>query len=212
MQGIFSLPCTSLWLLQTLKFSYGLNHIPQRGPRLPQINNFPPLSHSPPGLPKQETNITNTKTEKECCSTQFSVQDVEDVTVVFLWRAGVYFIRIPLSPARSRAAVAVLPLMSLPLLLFACLCLTPGTVAAIAGLHPGQCIIKVNGINVSKESHASVIAHVTACRKYRRPTQVRQEGKERNKNSMETQTDPDVYFRGKELTQYLDIILCVWTL
>uniref|UniRef100_A0A8C5AVS7 Phosphatidylinositol-3,4,5-trisphosphate dependent Rac exchange factor 2 n=1 Tax=Gadus morhua TaxID=8049 RepID=A0A8C5AVS7_GADMO len=48
-----------------------------------------------------------------------------------------------------------------------------GTVAAVAGLHPGQCIIKVNGINVSKESHASVIAHVTACRKYRRPTQVR---------------------------------------
>ncbi|KAM9331751.1 phosphatidylinositol 3,4,5-trisphosphate-dependent Rac exchanger 2 protein isoform 3-T3 [Pholidichthys leucotaenia] len=46
-----------------------------------------------------------------------------------------------------------------------------GTVAAIAGLHPGQCIIKVNGINVSKESHASVIAHVTACRKYRRPSQ-----------------------------------------
>uniref|UniRef100_A0AAX7T4M9 Phosphatidylinositol 3,4,5-trisphosphate-dependent Rac exchanger 2 protein n=1 Tax=Astatotilapia calliptera TaxID=8154 RepID=A0AAX7T4M9_ASTCA len=39
-----------------------------------------------------------------------------------------------------------------------------GTVAATAGLHPGQCIIKVNGINVSKESHASVIAHVTACR------------------------------------------------
>uniref|UniRef100_A0A3Q2QU97 Phosphatidylinositol 3,4,5-trisphosphate-dependent Rac exchanger 2 protein n=1 Tax=Fundulus heteroclitus TaxID=8078 RepID=A0A3Q2QU97_FUNHE len=47
-----------------------------------------------------------------------------------------------------------------------------GTVAATAGLHPGQCIIKVNGINVSKESHASVIAHVTACRKYRRPSQV----------------------------------------
>uniref|UniRef100_A0A2K6GYV1 Phosphatidylinositol-3,4,5-trisphosphate dependent Rac exchange factor 2 n=1 Tax=Propithecus coquereli TaxID=379532 RepID=A0A2K6GYV1_PROCO len=44
-----------------------------------------------------------------------------------------------------------------------------GTVAAAAGLHPGQCIIKVNGINVSKETHASVIAHVTACRKYRRP-------------------------------------------
>ncbi|CAG00668.1 unnamed protein product [Tetraodon nigroviridis] len=42
---------------------------------------------------------------------------------------------------------------------------------AVAGLHPGQCIIKVNGINVSKESHASVIAHVTACRKYRRPSQ-----------------------------------------
>lgn len=56
--------------------------------------------------------------------------------------------------------------------LFACFCLTSGTVAAIAGLHPGQCIIKVNGINVSKESHASVIAHVTACRKYRRPSQV----------------------------------------
>uniref|UniRef100_A0A4W3GG35 Phosphatidylinositol 3,4,5-trisphosphate-dependent Rac exchanger 2 protein n=1 Tax=Callorhinchus milii TaxID=7868 RepID=A0A4W3GG35_CALMI len=46
-----------------------------------------------------------------------------------------------------------------------------GTVAAVAGLHPGQCIIKVNGINVSKESHASVIAHVTACRKYKRPSQ-----------------------------------------
>ncbi|XP_043922200.1 phosphatidylinositol 3,4,5-trisphosphate-dependent Rac exchanger 2 protein [Protopterus annectens] len=46
-----------------------------------------------------------------------------------------------------------------------------GTVAASAGLHPGQCIIKVNGINVSKESHASVIAHLTACRKYRRPMQ-----------------------------------------
>ncbi|XP_019488335.1 PREDICTED: phosphatidylinositol 3,4,5-trisphosphate-dependent Rac exchanger 2 protein [Hipposideros armiger] len=44
-----------------------------------------------------------------------------------------------------------------------------GTVAAAAGLHPGQCIIKVNGVNVSKETHASVIAHVTACRKYRRP-------------------------------------------
>lgn len=56
--------------------------------------------------------------------------------------------------------------------LSACFSLTPGTVAAVAGLHPGQCIIKVNGINVSKESHASVIAHVTACRKYRRPSQV----------------------------------------
>ncbi|XP_004697583.2 phosphatidylinositol 3,4,5-trisphosphate-dependent Rac exchanger 2 protein, partial [Echinops telfairi] len=44
-----------------------------------------------------------------------------------------------------------------------------GTVAAASGLHPGQCIIKVNGINVSKETHASVIAHLTACRKYRRP-------------------------------------------
>uniref|UniRef100_A0A5F8AGI9 Phosphatidylinositol 3,4,5-trisphosphate-dependent Rac exchanger 2 protein n=1 Tax=Macaca mulatta TaxID=9544 RepID=A0A5F8AGI9_MACMU len=47
-----------------------------------------------------------------------------------------------------------------------------GTVAAAAGLHPGQCIIKVNGINVSKETHASVIAHVTACRKYRRPMKI----------------------------------------
>uniref|UniRef100_A0A452HV40 Phosphatidylinositol 3,4,5-trisphosphate-dependent Rac exchanger 2 protein n=1 Tax=Gopherus agassizii TaxID=38772 RepID=A0A452HV40_9SAUR len=46
-----------------------------------------------------------------------------------------------------------------------------GTVAAAAGLHPGQCIIKVNGINVSKETHASVIAHVTACRKYRHSIQ-----------------------------------------
>uniref|UniRef100_A0A667Y3X8 Phosphatidylinositol 3,4,5-trisphosphate-dependent Rac exchanger 2 protein n=1 Tax=Myripristis murdjan TaxID=586833 RepID=A0A667Y3X8_9TELE len=61
-----------------------------------------------------------------------------------------------------------------------------GRVAAIAGLHPGQCIIKVNGINVSKESHASVIAHVTACRKYRRPTQVRQRerGKQRQGGSV----------------------------
>lgn len=58
---------------------------------------------------------------------------------------------------------------------FACFRLPQGTVAAVAGLHPGQCIIKVNGINVSKESHASVIAHVTACRKYRRPSQVSEE-------------------------------------
>uniref|UniRef100_A0A4W6DZZ9 Phosphatidylinositol-3,4,5-trisphosphate dependent Rac exchange factor 2 n=1 Tax=Lates calcarifer TaxID=8187 RepID=A0A4W6DZZ9_LATCA len=64
-----------------------------------------------------------------------------------------------------------------------------GTVAAIAGLHPGQCIIKVNGINVSKESHASVIAHVTACRKYRRPTQVRHEGKEERKAIIDGKKD-----------------------
>uniref|UniRef100_A0A669EL36 Phosphatidylinositol 3,4,5-trisphosphate-dependent Rac exchanger 2 protein n=1 Tax=Oreochromis niloticus TaxID=8128 RepID=A0A669EL36_ORENI len=62
-----------------------------------------------------------------------------------------------------------------------------GTVAATAGLHPGQCIIKVNGINVSKESHASVIAHVTACRKYRRPTQVRRE--EERKTIIDGKTD-----------------------
>lgn len=68
----------------------------------------------------------------------------------------------------SESVLGTDPLLSL----LAHLCLSPGTVAAIAGLHPGQCIIKVNGINVSKESHASVIAHVTACRKYRRPTQV----------------------------------------
>uniref|UniRef100_A0A4W3GH72 Phosphatidylinositol-3,4,5-trisphosphate dependent Rac exchange factor 2 n=1 Tax=Callorhinchus milii TaxID=7868 RepID=A0A4W3GH72_CALMI len=55
------------------------------------------------------------------------------------------------------------------LLLFLC---SVGTVAAVAGLHPGQCIIKVNGINVSKESHASVIAHVTACRKYKHDAMV----------------------------------------
>lgn len=69
-------------------------------------------------------------------------------------------------------SVQLLLPLKLVLFLIARLCFTPGTVAAIAGLHPGQCIIKVNGINVSKESHASVIAHVTACRKYRRPTQV----------------------------------------
>lgn len=62
--------------------------------------------------------------------------------------------------------------LSLSLVMIYLVCFA-GTVAAVAGLHPGQCIIKVNGINVSKESHASVIAHVTACRKYRRPTQVR---------------------------------------
>ncbi|KAF3835872.1 hypothetical protein F7725_028430 [Dissostichus mawsoni] len=60
----------------------------------------------------------------------------------------------PVSGARRRQSVCVC----------VCVCVT---VAAVAGLHPGQCIIKVNGINVSKESHASVIAHVTACRKYR---------------------------------------------
>uniref|UniRef100_A0A8C2BD69 Phosphatidylinositol-3,4,5-trisphosphate-dependent Rac exchange factor 2 n=1 Tax=Cyprinus carpio TaxID=7962 RepID=A0A8C2BD69_CYPCA len=53
-----------------------------------------------------------------------------------------------------------------------------GTVAAVAGLHPGQCIIKVNGINVSKESHASVIAHVTACRKYRLMASFAEQGRE----------------------------------
>lgn len=62
--------------------------------------------------------------------------------------------------------------ISLSLVIIYLVCFA-GTVAAVAGLHPGQCIIKVNGINVSKESHASVIAHVTACRKFRRPTQVR---------------------------------------
>uniref|UniRef100_A0A8C1V3A6 Phosphatidylinositol 3,4,5-trisphosphate-dependent Rac exchanger 2 protein n=1 Tax=Cyprinus carpio TaxID=7962 RepID=A0A8C1V3A6_CYPCA len=61
-----------------------------------------------------------------------------------------------------------------------------GTVAAVAGLHPGQCIIKVNGINVSKESHASVIAHVTACRKYRRPTQVREDHQRTNQKPFNT--------------------------
>lgn len=86
----------------------------------------------------------------------------------FLGCAGVCFVLIQLSPA-----VVALDASAFSLLV----CLTPGTVAAVAGLHPGQCIIKVNGINVSKESHASVIAHVTACRKYRRPTQVRREEK-----------------------------------
>uniref|UniRef100_A0A8C5B6Z8 Phosphatidylinositol-3,4,5-trisphosphate dependent Rac exchange factor 2 n=1 Tax=Gadus morhua TaxID=8049 RepID=A0A8C5B6Z8_GADMO len=63
-----------------------------------------------------------------------------------------------------------------------------GTVAAVAGLHPGQCIIKVNGINVSKESHASVIAHVTACRKYRRPTQ---RSAEENEDGFECKVEGD---------------------
>uniref|UniRef100_A0A667YJ57 Phosphatidylinositol-3,4,5-trisphosphate dependent Rac exchange factor 2 n=1 Tax=Myripristis murdjan TaxID=586833 RepID=A0A667YJ57_9TELE len=78
-------------------------------------------------------------------------------------------------------------LLTLTPLLPLALSSSSGTVAAIAGLHPGQCIIKVNGINVSKESHASVIAHVTACRKYRRPTQVRQRerGKQRQGEVMD---------------------------
>lgn len=80
------------------------------------------------------------------------------------------------SCAHLRDSVQLLLPLKRVLFLLARLCLTPGTVAAIAGLHPGQCIIKVNGINVSKESHASVIAHVTACRKYRRPTQVSRRG------------------------------------
>lgn len=104
-------------------------------------------------------------------------------------------------------AQQLLPLTSL-LFLFACVCLTPGTVAAIAGLHPGQCIIKVNGINVSKESHASVIAHVTACRKYRRPTQVRREEKEtggklQGTSNWTLQILESFTSGGKEFTQYL---------
>lgn len=74
-------------------------------------------------------------------------------------------VNLPLPPTVTSAVVS----SSLSLLVSVS---PPGTVAAVAGLHPGQCIIKVNGINVSKESHASVIAHVTACRKYRRPSQV----------------------------------------
>ncbi|CAM9619971.1 unnamed protein product [Lampetra fluviatilis] len=47
-----------------------------------------------------------------------------------------------------------------------------GTAAAGAGLQPGQCIVKVNGSNVSKASHATVIAHVTAFRSQRQAPQV----------------------------------------
>ncbi|XP_078460414.1 phosphatidylinositol 3,4,5-trisphosphate-dependent Rac exchanger 2 protein-like isoform X1 [Lampetra planeri] len=46
-----------------------------------------------------------------------------------------------------------------------------GTAAAGAGLQPGQCIVKVNGSNVSKASHATVIAHVTAFRSQRQAPQ-----------------------------------------
>uniref|UniRef100_A0A8D3C429 Phosphatidylinositol-3,4,5-trisphosphate dependent Rac exchange factor 2 n=1 Tax=Scophthalmus maximus TaxID=52904 RepID=A0A8D3C429_SCOMX len=90
-------------------------------------------------------------------------------------------------PLRVLLPIWMSPLTPCPFSLLVS-CLTPGTVAAIAGLHPGQCIIKVNGINVSKESHASVIAHVTACRKYRRPTQVRQEEKKENAYGGKLQT------------------------
>uniref|UniRef100_A0A7N8XKU5 Phosphatidylinositol 3,4,5-trisphosphate-dependent Rac exchanger 2 protein n=1 Tax=Mastacembelus armatus TaxID=205130 RepID=A0A7N8XKU5_9TELE len=86
-----------------------------------------------------------------------------------------------------------------------------GTVAAIAGLHPGQCIIKVNGINVSKESHASVIAHVTACRKYRRPTQdtikwVYNNSESAQENKQKTNQKPITEENGD------DVFLCFSTL
>uniref|UniRef100_A0A8C2HYM3 Phosphatidylinositol-3,4,5-trisphosphate-dependent Rac exchange factor 2 n=1 Tax=Cyprinus carpio TaxID=7962 RepID=A0A8C2HYM3_CYPCA len=75
------------------------------------------------------------------------------------------------SKSPLRVLVSTKPREFWPTISYLSSCFLKGTVAAVAGLHPGQCIIKVNGINVSKESHASVIAHVTACRKYRRPTQ-----------------------------------------
>ena len=73
-----------------------------------------------------------------------------------------------------------------------------GTVAAAAGLHPGQCIIKVNGINVSKETHARVIAHVTACRNYRRPMKV---------NCPAAYLDLIAYLRRKPRAQHRFLLL-----
>uniref|UniRef100_A0A8C5HSD2 Phosphatidylinositol 3,4,5-trisphosphate-dependent Rac exchanger 2 protein n=1 Tax=Gouania willdenowi TaxID=441366 RepID=A0A8C5HSD2_GOUWI len=86
-----------------------------------------------------------------------------------------------------------------------------GTVAAIAGLHPGQCIIKVNGINVSKESHASVIAHVTACRKYRRPSQVRSETLEGSaqEDNQKTIQNPTSSENGEEVMDKFNTIALI---
>uniref|UniRef100_A0A672KFP3 Phosphatidylinositol-3,4,5-trisphosphate dependent Rac exchange factor 2 n=1 Tax=Sinocyclocheilus grahami TaxID=75366 RepID=A0A672KFP3_SINGR len=86
-------------------------------------------------------------------------------------------------------------------------CFPKGTVAAVAGLHPGQCIIKVNGINVSKESHASVIAHVTACRKYRRPTQVRLRAS--LSPSMEINTDTNLCVCSTEVMDKFNTIAII---
>uniref|UniRef100_A0A672ZW05 Phosphatidylinositol 3,4,5-trisphosphate-dependent Rac exchanger 2 protein n=1 Tax=Sphaeramia orbicularis TaxID=375764 RepID=A0A672ZW05_9TELE len=84
-----------------------------------------------------------------------------------------------------------------------------GTVAAIAGLHPGQCIIKVNGINVSKESHASVIAHVTACRKFRRPTQwVYNNSESAQEDNQKTNQKPTSEENGDGF-EYVCLLCCV---
>lgn len=54
-----------------------------------QINNFSSsLSHSRAELPKQETEVANTKTQKECHVARICVQDVDDVTGVSQWRAS----------------------------------------------------------------------------------------------------------------------------
>uniref|UniRef100_A0A8C4DKB3 Phosphatidylinositol 3,4,5-trisphosphate-dependent Rac exchanger 2 protein n=1 Tax=Dicentrarchus labrax TaxID=13489 RepID=A0A8C4DKB3_DICLA len=89
-----------------------------------------------------------------------------------------------------------------------------GTVAAIAGLHPGQCIIKVNGINVSKESHASVIAHVTACRKYRRPTQwVYNNSESAQEDSQKTNQKPTPEENGDEIRfTTVSLFFCISTI
>nr|XP_033819761.1 phosphatidylinositol 3,4,5-trisphosphate-dependent Rac exchanger 1 protein isoform X2 [Geotrypetes seraphini] len=39
-----------------------------------------------------------------------------------------------------------------------------GSEAAVAGLHPGQCILKVNGNNVTQDSYAEVLEHFSAFR------------------------------------------------
>uniref|UniRef100_A0A672ZUZ5 Phosphatidylinositol-3,4,5-trisphosphate-dependent Rac exchange factor 2 n=1 Tax=Sphaeramia orbicularis TaxID=375764 RepID=A0A672ZUZ5_9TELE len=85
-----------------------------------------------------------------------------------------------------------------------------GTVAAIAGLHPGQCIIKVNGINVSKESHASVIAHVTACRKFRRPTQwVYNNSESAQEDNQKTNQKPTSEENGDEVMDKFNTIAII---
>uniref|UniRef100_A0AAX7UWC5 Phosphatidylinositol 3,4,5-trisphosphate-dependent Rac exchanger 2 protein n=1 Tax=Astatotilapia calliptera TaxID=8154 RepID=A0AAX7UWC5_ASTCA len=85
-----------------------------------------------------------------------------------------------------------------------------GRVAATAGLHPGQCIIKVNGINVSKESHASVIAHVTACRKYRRPTQwVYNSSENAQEDNQKTNQKPIPEKNGDEVMDKINTIAII---
>lgn len=54
------------------------------------------LTHSS-WVAKTGNKVVNTKKKEECCSTQFCVQDVEDVTVIFMECAGVCYIPIQLS-------------------------------------------------------------------------------------------------------------------
>lgn len=155
-----------------------------RGLRLPQINNFPPpcttlsLSHSSWAAKNRKQSCKyKAKKKKNVVQSNFAYRMWKKWQLFFFRMCSCVFHPVSACTCKITCGSSYSCHPSFPLHL----CLTPGTVAATAGLHPGQCIIKVNGINVSKESHASVIAHVTACRKYRRPTQVRREEERKSK-------------------------------